>query len=359
MTVDDLMKLRSIVDVRISPDGERVAYVVSTPSLPKNEHEAALFVVPAAGGTPIAARRSGPHLQHADATAAAALVAGRHDRSRCSASMGPRPQVFAFRRRRRTAELDRGARRRLRVRMVARRQEPRLPHARSDARRRGAPAAGRVVRHPRRRADRPTRLAVQQLDRPTPPRLLTPPTHYVDGFSWSPDGREIAYSAAPRSGFSAAVRNARVRRRRSRAATPRTIVDRAGMNTGRVFSPDGRQIAFISTNGRTDIMASRSLTVVAAGRRRAAGVRAGRRVGERVRVGARQPLDLPAGERRHVRARRAHVRAADRRACRSPTAAPSALGTGADRRLLHQPQPATASGSPTSRSKRGRWAMSP
>jgi Tol biopolymer transport system component len=31
-----------------------------------------------------------------------------------------------------------------------------------------------------------------------------------------------------------------------------------------VFSPDGRQIAFISTNGRTDIMSSRSLTVVAA-----------------------------------------------------------------------------------------------
>ena len=52
MTVDDLMKLRAIVDVRISPDGERVAYVVSTPSLPKNEHEAALFVVPATGGQP-------------------------------------------------------------------------------------------------------------------------------------------------------------------------------------------------------------------------------------------------------------------------------------------------------------------
>src|SRR5260221_12275273 len=52
VTVDDLMKLRAIVDVRISPDGERVAYVVSTPSLPKNEHEAALFIVPSAGGTP-------------------------------------------------------------------------------------------------------------------------------------------------------------------------------------------------------------------------------------------------------------------------------------------------------------------
>src|SRR5438445_4557655 len=52
VTVDDLMRLRAIVDVRIAPDGDRVAYVVSTPSLPKNEHEAALFVVPASGGTP-------------------------------------------------------------------------------------------------------------------------------------------------------------------------------------------------------------------------------------------------------------------------------------------------------------------
>ena len=49
-TLDDEMKIRAIVDVRISPDGERVAYVMSTPSLPKNEHEAALFVVPTRGG---------------------------------------------------------------------------------------------------------------------------------------------------------------------------------------------------------------------------------------------------------------------------------------------------------------------
>src|SRR5437867_9943154 len=49
-TLDDEMKMRAVVDVRISPDGERVAYVVSTPSLAKNEHEAALFVVPSRGG---------------------------------------------------------------------------------------------------------------------------------------------------------------------------------------------------------------------------------------------------------------------------------------------------------------------
>ena len=50
VTVDDLMKLRAIVDVRISPDGEHVAYVTSTPSLGTNEHDGALFVVDSTGG---------------------------------------------------------------------------------------------------------------------------------------------------------------------------------------------------------------------------------------------------------------------------------------------------------------------
>src|SRR5438128_2373742 len=51
-TIDELMKLRSIVDAQISPDGTRVAYVVSTPNLPKNEHDGALFIVPVEGGAP-------------------------------------------------------------------------------------------------------------------------------------------------------------------------------------------------------------------------------------------------------------------------------------------------------------------
>ena len=42
VTVDDLMKVRSILDVRISPDGESVAYVITTPSLERNAHEPAI-----------------------------------------------------------------------------------------------------------------------------------------------------------------------------------------------------------------------------------------------------------------------------------------------------------------------------
>ncbi|HVT18194.1 MAG TPA: LpqB family beta-propeller domain-containing protein [Thermoanaerobaculia bacterium] len=52
VTVDDLMGLRSIADVRISPDGRQIAYVVSRPSLKKDEHEAVLYLVSASGGAP-------------------------------------------------------------------------------------------------------------------------------------------------------------------------------------------------------------------------------------------------------------------------------------------------------------------
>ena len=52
VTVDDLMRLRSLLDVRISPDGKRVAYVVSTPSIERVEHEAVLWVISSSGGTP-------------------------------------------------------------------------------------------------------------------------------------------------------------------------------------------------------------------------------------------------------------------------------------------------------------------
>jgi len=52
VSVDDLMRVRTIMDAKIAPGGETVAYVVSTPSIEKNVQETALFVVPAAGGAP-------------------------------------------------------------------------------------------------------------------------------------------------------------------------------------------------------------------------------------------------------------------------------------------------------------------
>src|SRR5207244_6260216 len=103
---------------------------------------------------------------------------------------------------------------------------------------------------------------VQRLDG-SAPRVLTPAMQYVDGFSWSPDSRELAYSAAPRSGFTSQYET-HLYSIAVEGGTARSIVDRKGINNGPRYSPDGQWVAFTTTDGKTDIMASRSLAVVPA-----------------------------------------------------------------------------------------------
>ena len=261
-TLDDEMRMRAIVDARISPDGERVAYVVSTPSLERNEHEGALYIVPTAGG---AAVRAGETLRIFNTPAPAPRLKWAPDSREVGllAFAGDRPQVFAV-------PVAGGASRAITDEgegVVAFDWSPdgsRIAYLTRD------PISAEEERRRRDRASvihadapaPPTRLVVRPLDAPDR-RVLTPPSHYVDAFSWRPDGRAIAYSAAPRSGFTAPY-SSRIYTIDVEGGTPAPIVDRPGMNVSPQFSPDGRWIAFVSTSGRVEIMAPRGLSVVPA-----------------------------------------------------------------------------------------------
>jgi dipeptidyl aminopeptidase/acylaminoacyl peptidase len=57
-TVEELLKLRRVSDPQLSPDGRLVAYVVTDVSLEKNSRSSHIWLVPVAGGEPVAVARS-------------------------------------------------------------------------------------------------------------------------------------------------------------------------------------------------------------------------------------------------------------------------------------------------------------
>ncbi|HEX5759686.1 MAG TPA: LpqB family beta-propeller domain-containing protein [Thermoanaerobaculia bacterium] len=254
VTVADLMALRSIVDVRISPDGRQVAYVVSTPSFEKAEHEAALWLVPAAGGAPVRLTwgtrifnkpRPVPRLRWSpDGTRLSFL-----------AFAGEQPQVFAL-------DVRGGEARALTAspqgvgdyawspdgaRLAYLAQD--APSAEEEKRRKEKSFVVQVDRQ-----DRPPRLWVQDLAGGGA-RALSPPEHFVAGLDWSPDGASVAYAAALRPGFVGQF-HTRIYAVPAPGGAPRVVVDRDGMNTSPQWSPDGRWIGFVSSDGRPEMVSA-------------------------------------------------------------------------------------------------------
>ena len=262
VTVADLMALRSLSDVRISPDGSQVAYVVSQPSFEKDEHEAVLYLVSAAGGPPVRLTygtrifnkpRPAPHLRWSpDGTRLSFL-----------AFSGDLPQVFAINARGGEAQALTSSSQGVadyvwspdgkRLAYLA----PDAPPADEERRRKEKSFVVEVDRQ-----DRPPRVWVQDLAGGAA-RTLSPPDQFVAALDWSPDGAIIAYAASPKPGYAGQF-HTRLYAVPAAGGEPRVLVDRDGLNTSPQYSPDGRWIAFISTGGRADMVSAWGLDLVPA-----------------------------------------------------------------------------------------------
>ena len=263
VTIDDLMALRTINDVEISPSGDRIAYTVSTPSLERNAHEPALFVIPASGGTP--KRLAEAHRIFTPALPAPRLRWLPDGRTLSMLVTGPGgSQVATVDPLTNMVNTVTSAP----TGVVSYEWSPDgrfVAYVSRDAGNGRPPIANKVGANPP-----ATRLWLQPLPEGQP-RAVTPADQFVDSLSWSPDSRELAYSFAPFVGFLAPY-SSKIFAVNVDSGAIRPIVDRPGMNMSPQFSPDGKRLSFITTSERTGLIAPRGLAVAdAAGRN--AGVR--------------------------------------------------------------------------------------
>jgi len=262
VTVDDLMRLRSVSEVRISPDGKRVAYVVSTPSFETAAHEAVLYVVPLTGGTPLQLTHTtrifnrplpAPELRWSPDGSLLSFVgfvdgvpqvmemssAGGEPWPLTSVKEGvtkyewaPDGKQLAF-------------------------LAPDPVSAEEEQRRKDKSYVIHVDQN-----ERLPRLWVQNV-RGGAPKPISPPGQFVVDFGWAPDGQTLAYSGSNAKGFYAPYKS-NLYAVPAAGGEPRTLVARPGMNRGPQYSPDGRWIAFISTGGYDGMIAAEDLYIVAA-----------------------------------------------------------------------------------------------
>jgi dipeptidyl aminopeptidase/acylaminoacyl peptidase len=263
VTVDDLMQLRSLSDVRIAPDGKHIVYVVTTPSFESDAHEGALYIVGTvdrapihlAAGTRIFNRPVPvPHLRWSPDGRLVSFVGFSTDVPQVmvvSPEGGEAKPITSLRQGVTNYEWAPDG---TRIAFIAPDSVP------SDEQQRKKNKSYVMVVG---QDQRGPRLWVQDVAPGSVPRAISPPGEVVVDFSWAPTGQIIAYSASREIGFTS-IYGTRVFTVPITGGEPRPIVDRPGTNRAAQFSPDGRWIAFISSGGVNGMISAQDLHVVAA-----------------------------------------------------------------------------------------------
>lgn len=256
------MKLRAPLDVQISPDGKRVAYVVSTPSFETDAHEGVLYVIPATGGTPVRLTYGTRIFNRPVPTARlrwspdgsllsfVGYVDGVPQVMAMSAAGGEPWAITTLKEGVTSYEWGPDSKR---IAFLAADPTP----AEEEQRKKDKTyvvVVGKDVRGPR--------LWVQDLAG-SAPKVISPEGQAVVDCQWAPDGRRLIYSASNENGFNSIYRS-HIYTVGATGEEMRTVVDRPGTNRAAQFSPDGHWIAFVSTGGYEGMISAEDLYVVSA-----------------------------------------------------------------------------------------------
>ena len=254
--LDDLLRIRNIEEARISPAGDRVAYVLSEIDLAKNATRSSIWLIKTAGGTPLRLT-AGP---------------GRDETPRWS----PDGKEMAF-----ISDRD-GSNQIWLIDLAggeARKPVPIEGGASSFAWSPDGRKIAFLARSPKPSGKEKVLNGLDDViifDQDVPglqlfvldpasgeTSRLTPDPSAVTDFSWSPDGKKIAFAAQPSPRIQDLFRTD-IYTVDLETRVIRDLVKRPGIDTFPRFSPDGRQVAFLSTEGKTEWIANWYLCLVPA-----------------------------------------------------------------------------------------------